>query len=82
MEEKDIILNKFKNSIFKIADKYRLQPWYNTNYYRFVDYDPHEFMNNFGYNCVFQNIITGETFTHWDRTMDKLSDEDSKQILR
>lgn len=68
--------------LYKMKDKYQLQSWYNTDYHILMKVNKDRFMWDFGTDCVFCNIQTGEIISRWDRNFEKVSEEENKRYWR
>ena len=66
----------------RYKDYYSLQPWYNKEIYIFVKMHKNRHMTNFGTDCTFRNLRTGEEINSWDSNMDRIPEDEAKEILR
>jgi len=70
-----MILTRYK-------EYYSLQPWYNKEIYVFVKIRRNRYITNFGTDCTFRNLRTGEEISCWDGNMERIEEEEAKEILR
>jgi hypothetical protein len=65
-----------------MKEEYMNQSWYNDDVFEldFIHKDRH--MPFFGTDCSWSNFRTKETINIWDKCMRKITDEESKQLVR
>lgn len=68
--------------LYKMKDNRRLQSWYNTDYHILLKSYKGRFMWDFGTECKFCNIETGEVCNRWDRDFEPVTEEENKRYWR
>jgi hypothetical protein len=69
--------------LYKMKERYINQSWYNSDDVFELDFiykDRH--IRQFGTDCTWINFRTKERINIWDRCMKKITDEESKQLIR
>jgi hypothetical protein len=68
--------------LYKMRSYYSNQPWYEKDSIFELIHKTERWISYFGIDCEWRNIHTGELINNWDRIMEEISIEETKQILR
>lgn len=80
MHLRDNLCNNRYKILYRMDEKWIYQPWYNPNSIFRLKKMTHFRMEQFGVDCIWEDITNNSLINHWDNTMRPLNKEEVREF--